>query len=426
IEAACRLDYPRDRLQIQILDDSTDETGALARAKAGALRAQGFDIVYIHRGARDGFKAGALAHGLKTAAGELVAVFDADFLPPADFLRRTVPHFADPRIGMVQTRWGHVNAEFSLLTRLQSLFLDGHFMLEHTARNRSGLFINFNGTAGVWRRAAVDDAGGWSADTLTEDLDLSYRAQLAGWRFLFLPEVVCPAELPVDMGAFRSQQHRWTKGALQVARKTLPRLWRSEIPFRVKLESTAHLTANLAYPLVLALSLFILPSLPARHALEWPFLAWLEPGIFVFAAVSIALFYWVAHRESSPTRLSAANRWRWRDVPALMAFGIGMCLNNTRAAWEAFTGAPSEFHRTPKFNVVGRRGAAAWRSNRYRLGGRRAGLPEAVLAAYSLAAVLWSVNGSAWASLPFIALFAGGYGYIGALTLSHGRKKNQP
>ena len=208
IDAVCRLDYPRDRLEIQVLDDSADESRALASRKVAEKRAAGFDIHDIHRHDRRGFKAGALADGLQTARGELIAIFDADFLPPADFLKRTVPYFADERIGMVQARWGHINADYSLLTRIQSVYLDGHFILEHTARNRSGAFFNFNGTAGVWRRETIDDAGGWSDDTLTEDLDISYRAQLMGWRFVFLPDLVCPAELPVDVGAFRSQQHR--------------------------------------------------------------------------------------------------------------------------------------------------------------------------------------------------------------------------
>ena len=248
IDAVCRLDYPKERLEIQVLDDSTDDTGEIVRrSKWMRLQEKGFWIERLHRQDRTGFKAGALAAGLLRAKGELIAIFDADFVPPADFLYKTLPWFQKPTIGMVQTRWGHLNESYSLLTWIQSIFLDGHFLIEHTARNRSGAFFNFNGTAGIWRRQAIETSGGWQHDTLTEDLDLSYRAQMKGWRFMYLPDVVCPAELPVDINAFKTQQNRWTMGASQTAKKMLPTIWRSPLPLKVKVEATFHLTACAGY-----------------------------------------------------------------------------------------------------------------------------------------------------------------------------------
>jgi glycosyltransferase involved in cell wall biosynthesis len=412
IDSVCALDYPKDRLEIQVLDDSTDDTRAVAAAKVREKQVQGFHISHIQRRERQGFKAGALAHGLVQASGELIAIFDADFLPPADFLRRTVPWFADANIGLVQTRWGHLNAGYSLLTRVQSLCLDAHFMLEHTARNRSGAFINFNGTAGVWRRTAIEAAGGWQDDTLTEDLDLSYRAQLAGWKFLFLPDVVCPAELPVRVKDFRSQQHRWTQGTFQVAQKTLPKLWRSAAPLRAKIEGTLHLTAGLAFPLVLLLSLLLLPSLAARSAVDWTGLKWVELGAFLLTVCSNSVYFALARRECG----QRGARWAWRDLPALMALGIGLCLNNTRALAEACLKRPHVFRRTAKFNIAGRKNP--WPAGLYRLAGGPSGVPETVFAGYSLVAMIWSLKAAFWTSLPLLSLFVFGYTYIGALSLA--------
>jgi cellulose synthase/poly-beta-1,6-N-acetylglucosamine synthase-like glycosyltransferase len=414
LNAVCALDYPRDRLDIQVLDDSSDESGALTESLVEERRRAGFPLRWVHRPNRRGFKAGALDHGLLSATGEFIAIFDADFLPPPDFLKRTLLPFADHRIGMVQARWGHINTGYSLLTRLQALLLDGHFVLEHTARNRSGAFFNFNGTAGIWRRTTIDDAGGWMDDTLTEDLDISYRAQLKGWRFLFLPEVVCPAELPVDMGAFRGQQHRWTKGALQVAKKVLPALWRGPWPFFVKLESTMHLTSNLGYLLLLVFSLLLFPSLLARRALGWP--AWVtavELTAFVLTALSIAVFYTAAEREAfAGERL----RIRWKDLPVLMAFGVGMGVNNSRAVLEALLNIPTEFLRTPKFDI--RLPGDAWRDKRYQAS-RAVGRTEVAVALYFLLALGWSCFAGYLWSLPFIAVFLLGYGYVGVLSLRH-------
>ncbi len=418
IDCVCRMDYPRDKLEIQVLDDSTDDTTALIEKKIREKAELGFNIRLFHRENREGFKAGALSDGLLNAAGEFIAIFDADFLPPADFLRRTIPHFSRKEIGLVQTRWGHINANYSLLTWVQSIFLDGHFMLEHTARNRADAFINFNGTAGIWRRQTIADAGGWSSDTLTEDLDLSYRAQLRGWKFLFLPDVVCPAELPADMNAFRSQQHRWTKGALQVACKMLPLIWKSPLPLLVKTESTAHLMANLAYPVVLLLSVLLFPSMIARSQPHWSFLKWIELGIFLFATLSIACFYYVAHKEAG----TPGGRWQWKHLPSLMAFGVGMCINNTRAIWEVLSNKQSEFRRTPKFDV--RKKGDPLRRKRYQTERGRAGLMEAVFALYFLYTLYWSFESSYWWSTPFIGIFLLGYAYVGTLTLVHKLNKS--
>src|SRR5262245_5148538 len=265
IAAVCDIDYPRELLEIQVLDDSTDETRGVAELAVRRHAAQGLDIKYIHRANRAGFKAGALEEGLRVARGEFIAIFDADFMPTADFLTRLMPHFRDPGIAMVQARWGHINQDYSLLTKIQSILLDGHFVLEHGGRNRSGRFFNFNGTAGIWRRAAIDDSGGWQHDTLTEDLDLSYRAQLRGWRFVFASDVIAPAEVPVEMNAFKSQQFRWAKGSIQTCRKLLPRILRADLPLGVKAEAFFHLTANFNYPFMCVLSVLMFPAMVIRY-----------------------------------------------------------------------------------------------------------------------------------------------------------------
>ncbi len=264
IEEVCHMDYPAELLEIQVLDDSTDDTAVIARDCVERHAALGHPIFYHHRTNREGFKAGALAEGMKTATGEFIAIFDADFLPPQDFLEKTLPYFQDARIGMVQTRWSYINRDYSILTRVQSILLDGHFVLEHGARSRSHCFFNFNGTAGIWRRKAIEEAGGWEHDTLTEDTDLSYRAQLRGWQFLYLPEVACSSELPVLMSSFKSQQARWAKGLIQTARKLLPTIWRSAAPRRIKVEATFHLTANICYPLMIVMAALLLPAMIVR------------------------------------------------------------------------------------------------------------------------------------------------------------------
>src|SRR5947199_9951442 len=269
IDAVCRLDYPAGRLEIQVLDDSTDETTEIVERIVAGYRAEGVDIRLLHRTDRTGFKAGALEAGLKVARGEFIAIFDADFMPTPDFLLRLMPHFAGSKVGMVQARWGHINQDYSLLTKIQSILLDGHFVLEHGGRNRSGRFFNVDGTAGIWRRVAIDDAGGWQHDTLTEDLDLSYRAQLRGWRFVFVSGVIAPAEVPVEMNGFKSQQHRWAKGSIQTCRKLLPTILRSDLPLGVKAEAFFHLTANFNYILMCVLSMLMFPAMVIRYNMGW-------------------------------------------------------------------------------------------------------------------------------------------------------------
>jgi len=286
IDAVCQIDYPRELLEIQVLDDSTDETQSVAEQAVRRNAARGVDITFIHRTDRSGYKAGALEAALKVAKGEFVAIFDADFIPTPDFLTRTVPFFTDPKVAMVQARWGHINQDYSLLTKIQSILLDGHFVLEHGARNRAGLFFNFNGTAGIWRRTAITDAGGWQHDTLTEDLDLSYRAQLRGWRFVFLPDLIAPAEVPVEMNSFKSQQHRWAKGSIQTCLKLLPRILQSDQPFKVKAEAFFHLSANFNYPLMCVLSVLIAPSMVIRYNMGWYEMLRIDIPLFVAATAS--------------------------------------------------------------------------------------------------------------------------------------------
>ena len=410
IDAVCRLDYPRQLLEIQVLDDSTDETTAVARSRVARQRSKGIDIHHIHRKDRTGFKAGALAAGLELARGELVAIFDADFVPGADFLRRTDHYFSDPEVGMVQARWGHINRDYSLLTRVQSVLLDAHFVLEHGGRHRAGCFFNFNGTAGVWRRTTIEEAGGWQHDTLTEDMDLSYRAQLKGWRFHFLPDVVAPAELPVAMNAFKTQQHRWTKGSIQTARKLLPRILASPLPFGVRVEALFHLTANLAYPLMVVLSLLMFPSMLVRFNMGASEMLLIDLPFFLAATASVTSFYVVSQMEVYPD-------WkrRLKVLPMLMALGIGMCLNNGRAAIEALTGRETGFVRTPKYRIES--GEDSWGSKKYR--GKTSLLPliEMVLGLYFTLAVAYAAYHQIWGTLPFLVLFQVGFLYTGFLSL---------
>jgi cellulose synthase/poly-beta-1,6-N-acetylglucosamine synthase-like glycosyltransferase len=294
LQAVCRLEYPREKLDIQLLDDSTDETATVARELCEHYASQGYPVVYLHRTNRAGFKAGALHEGLKSAKGEFVAIFDADFVPPPDFLLRTVHHFTDPKIGMVQARWTHINRNYSFLTEVEAILLDGHFVLEHSGRARHDVFFNFNGTAGIWRRKAIDDAGGWEHDTLTEDTDLSYRAQLKGWKFIYRQDVECPAELPVEMTAFKTQQARWAKGLIQTGKKILPKVLKSDQPFRVKLEAWYHLTANLSYPLMVILSVLLLPAMVIRFYQGWFQMLYIDIPLFLASTFSISSFYLVS------------------------------------------------------------------------------------------------------------------------------------
>jgi len=404
LDAVAAVDYPRDRLEIQVLDDSTDETFALCRDKVAALKASGLDIVHIHRTNRAGYKAGALENGLHSARGEFVFILDADFVPQPDILLQLVHHFTDEKTGMVQARWGHLNAGASLLTRLQAMFLDGHLLLEQTARARSGRFFNFNGTAGMWRRRCIEDAGGWEHDTLTEDLDLSYRAQLRGWRFVFLPDVVVPAELPEDIDGFKSQQHRWTKGSIQTCLKILPAVWRSRIPLTLKTEATIHLTSNFGYLLLILLCLLTLPH-SRTEASFWRTLL-VDIPIFLATTVSIFIFYAVALRHAHP------KTWMQKItlLPGLIALGIGMSVNNARGVLEALFRKQSEFTRTPK------RGNPAGQLTRYVPTRTWVPLLEVFFALYFLVCLVDACLGGRWTSLPFLALFVIGFSYVALLS----------
>jgi len=405
IEACARLDWPRDRLEIQVLDDSRDETTAIAAELVARLRAEGLDIHLLHRDDRRGFKAGALAAGLLAARGEVVAIFDADFVPPPDFLHRTVPWLTEG-VGMVQTRWGHLNRRESWITEVQATLLDGHFVIEHTARHRTGRWFNFNGTAGIWRRETIDDAGGWSHDTLTEDLDLSYRAQLRGWNFVYLDDIVTPAELPSDMRAFKTQQHRWAKGSVQTCRKLLRRIWDADVALPIKLEATAHLTANFSYPLVVLLSLFLPWAVVARIS-QGPALLLALDSLLLGAAILPFLGFYGSAIVGSGSRDVGR---RLVLLPVVLAVGLGMAIAQTRAVLDGLGDSVGTFVRTPKTG-----GAAA---SGYATGPLRIAWIELVFAAYIGAAGVFALGQGYLASLPFLALFAGGFAAVGLSTLA--------
>ena len=411
VESVCRIDYPRELLEIQVLDDSTDETTEIAELAVRRAAAQGLDVKYIHRTDRSGYKAGALDEGLRIAKGEFIAIFDADFSPPADFLRTTIHQFTDPKVAMVQTRWGHINEDYSLLTKIQAILLDAHFVLEHGARNRSGCFFNFNGTAGVWRRAAIADAGGWQHDTLTEDLDLSYRAQLGGWQFVFLQDQVAPAELPVEMNAFKSQQHRWAKGSIQTFLKLMPRILHSNAPRRVKAEAFFHLSANFNYPLMCVLSVLMAPSMVIRYNMGWYEMLLIDIPLFFAATASVANFYMVCQRELYPQTWTD----RLRYLPMLMSIGIGLAVNNTKAVFEALFHKPSEFARTPKYLIERR--SDEWIGKKYRQSVALQPIVEVALGLYFTATLFYALANGIYATVPFLMLFQIGFLYTGLLSI---------
>jgi len=415
MDAICRLQYPLDKLDIQVLDDSTDETVAVARGLVEHYAAKGFPISYHHRTNREGFKAGALQAGLKTSKGEFIVIFDADFVPPDDFLLRTIHYFTDPKIGMVQTRWTHINRDYSFLTEVEAILLDGHFVLEHSGRARSNVFFNFNGTAGVWRRTTIEDAGGWQHDTLTEDTDLSYRAQLKGWKFIYLQDVECPSELPVEMTAFKTQQARWAKGLIQTGKKILPRVLKSDQPLHVKIEAWYHLTANLSYPLMIVLSVLLLPAMIIRFYQGWFQMLYIDLPLFMVSTFSISSFYLVSQRELFPKSWPRALLY----LPFLMALGIGLTLTNTRAVLEALVGKKTAFARTPKYRVETR--ADKVRASKYR---RRLGwVPwlELLIGTYFALTVYYAIDNENYITVPFLTLFVIGYWYTGLMSLFEGR-----
>lgn len=414
IDAACKLKYPRQRLQIQVLDDSTDISAQIAEQRVIYWQQKGLNIQYLHRKNRTGYKAGALATGMKKATGQYIAIFDADFVPQRDFLMETIHYFSDPKIGMVQTCWDHLNRNDSLLTSSQAIFLDGHFIIEHAARNWSHRWINFNGTAGIWRRTAIDDAGGWEHDTLTEDVDLSYRSQLAGWQFLFLPQVKCPAELPPEINAFKAQQHRWTKGSIQVAKKLFGRLLRADIPTKVKIEAFFHLTSPMVYLYVTIMAILFFPALYVNmHPFEDGTFPALIFGMTLFAlgTASASVFYIVSQRAQNRSVLATIVQ-----IPVLMSIGIGIAVNNARGVIEALLGHESAFIRTPKYNtdhthnrgniktqVIATPSIKAWMC-----------YLEISMGLYTSAcAVMANNTRGSIVSIPFLTLFAAGYFYVG-------------
>ena len=400
IDAAAALRWPVDRLEIQVLDDSDDDTAGIVNARVKHWQAEGIQISTLRRSHREGFKAGALAYGLQRAKGQFIAIFDADFLPPASFLEDVLPYFIHDKIGMVQARWGHLNAAQNLLTRLSATLLDGHFVLEHTARHRSGRFFNFNGTAGVWRRTCIDEAGGWQHDTITEDLDISYRAQLKGWKFVFLKDLVIPAEVPDHMRAFKSQQFRWAKGTLQTARKLLPMIWRAPLPLATKAEATVHLTANIAYPLTLILAL-LMPMTALIRGMQWmQWALFIDVIAFCVTSVSVSAFYWLAQAQSGTGKPR-----RVLEIPLVLALGIGISINQSRAVFQGLFRKDTTFVRTPKLGDEPQK--------IYRLPASRISFLEGFMALYCTSAAIYLLSLGIWHSVPFLLIFALGYGYVG-------------
>ena len=410
IEAAAQMDYPQARLEIQILDDSTDETRQIARQCVDFFSSRGVNIVHIHRKRRMGYKAGALAEGMQEAAGEFFAIFDADFIPPADFLKRTIPHFQNLKIAFIQTRWTHINRDFSLLTALQSLSIDSHFMVEQFARFQAGFLFNFNGTAGIWRRTAIQDAGGWTAETLTEDLDLSYRAFLRGWQAIYLRDVAVPAELPVSFAAYRRQQHRWASGSLQCAQKLLPQIWKTQLPLAKKVAASLHLTGygvhlllfvlSLLYPIILVLSQRY-PSLIALFGIAI---------LFNATAFAPTLFFIAAQKQ-------LARDW-WRRLPAILiisVLGVGMMLNTIRAALLVFRNRQLEFDRTPKFGKVKK--SQDWRHRRYQLRLPPIVYYELGFACFNIVTFLFAIYLNNWIIAVYAALFSAGLLFTSLFTI---------
>ncbi len=417
LESITELDYPRHLLEIQVLDDSTDETVNIALAAVEKYKLQGFDIHYLHRADRTGYKAGALEKGLKTAKGELVAIFDADFTPRPDCLRKMVDFFTDERIGMAQMRWGHINANYSLLTRIQEVLLDGHFVIEQTSRNRTGAFFNFNGTAGMWRRVAIEWSGGWQHDTLTEDTDLSFRAQLMGWKFVYLVDDDVPAELPVEMNAFKAQQRRWAKGLVQVGIKLMPRIWRHpKLSLHQKLELFFRLFGNCAAMLMIVLSLLHVPVLIVRFNQGLFHMLLLDVPLMLFATFSVLGFYGTTIMYRYPNE----KRRMWL-IPLAMAMGIGLVFSNTRAVIEALFGIKSGFVRTPKYKVEKNNDNWLQAAVKYRR--KKGWLPliELAFAFYFVFAVYYAIRSHIYATIPFLLIFLVGYGYMAIMSLFQGR-----
>ncbi len=409
INAVCKLDYPKESLDIQVLDDSTDETAEIVANIVKQKRDEGFSITQLQRKNRVGYKAGALKAGLEKAKGNFIAIFDADFVPSSDFLKKTLPHFTDKNIGLVQTRWSHLNEGYSLLTKAQAFALNGHFAIEQKVRNAAGFFINFNGTAGIWRKECIVDSGNWEMDTITEDLDLSYRAQLKKWKFIFLNEVTTPAELPVEITSLKNQQFRWTKGAIETAKKLLPSVWKSNLSLRVKLQSTFHLTNNFVFPFVLLISLLNLPILFIK--LSGDYNTYFNfSSIFILAFISTLMLYMAAQKNICKNWLSKV------FIFPIFLFGtMGLSLNNSKAVFEAVINKKSEFVRTPKFVLSNKHVV----KNKYNVENKISMqlLVEFFLTIYSLVGVIFAIYYLDFMSLPFNLMFFLGFFSISSLSL---------
>ncbi|MFM2418420.1 MAG: hypothetical protein RL385_3143 [Pseudomonadota bacterium] len=411
LESISELDYPKDKLELQVLDDSTDETSGIVAKKVAELSARGFDISHMHRTDRTGFKAGALEIGMKVARGDFLMVFDADFMPSKDIVRRLIHHFTDPKVAMVQARWDHLNRDYSMLTRAQALMLDGHFVIEHIARNRSGRFFNFNGTAGIWRKTAIIDAGGWQHDTITEDMDLSFRAQIRGWKFVYVPEAVAPAEVPCEMNSFKGQQFRWAKGSAQTTKKILPMVLKADLPLRIKLEAIFHLTNNFAYLFLVALACLQLPNMLLRRDIDNPMLLLLDVPLFLATSGSIVLFYLSTHHFLYRSVWDAVKR-----LPLMMALGIGLSLNNAHAVLEGLLSGDAEFVRTAKHGVT--KNSDSWKKNKSYLGSVNvATVLEILFGLYFVFTIGLAAYTGAWMSIPFLVLFMVGFLYVGVLSI---------
>lgn len=412
LRAVGAFDYPRDRLDVQVLDDSTDDTSAIISRVVGELAAGGLDIVQVRRSHRSGYKAGALRDGMASARGELIAIFDADFVPQADFLRRMVPLFGSERTGLVQARWGHLNRDHSALTRAQALAIDGHFGIEQSGRCWAGWLLNFNGTAGVWRRRAIEEAGGWQADTLTEDLDLSYRAQLAGWRIEYAFDVEVPAEIPADIAAFKSQQRRWAKGSIQTARKLLPRVMSAPLPLATRIQAVLHLTHYLVHPLMLTVAALAAPILLGWQGVPIPRpVFWTLAALLLVGTTGPSMLYITGQR---------ALRRDWKrhvmSLPVLMLLGTGIAVSNTRAVLEALAGVPSGFVRTPKASFIDG-GPRPTGARHYRLQGDFVFALEAALALYSAWGLSVYLEHGRYLIGPFLALYTLSFAWVALLSL---------
>ncbi len=414
IESAININYPKEKFEIQILDDSTDETSIIIATLVDKYKKDGFNISHIKRESRIGFKAGALQYGLQFANGDFIAIFDADFVIPEDFLLKTIHYFKNSKVGLVQTCWDYINRNYSILTKVQSLMLDGHFIIEHFSRNRSGKFFNFNGTAGIWRKKAIIDAGGWHSDTLTEDLDLSYRAQLKGWKFIFLKDLKSISELPVEINSFKQQQHRWTKGSIETFFKIFPEILKSKLPLKIKLEAFFHLGGNFSYIFLLFLAIIMYPSIVARLNYGWYQLLFTDLPMFFVSFFSIYIFYLVAINESNKN-LNKIN------IPVLMSTCIGLSINNAKAVLEGIFKLKSQFNRTPKFNIKNKNDT--WFGKKYRLGLNFIAFLELLMACYYAYIIDFSIKRHNFASIPFLLLFFTGFLYVGLLSIYHGVKK---